>query len=205
MESLRFRIPKTANGVVLALVACATSACGDASTAPRAVQQQAAASLTSVAAPSSGSSDYLACPSTHTYSASKVIGPRGGIVAVDGSALAIPPGAVPVPTRFTLTVPASDIMQIEAHADGVEHYFFQRPVLMTIDYSRCAQSVEQLPSFSAWYIDSATRSPLSWMGGVDDRLSHRLFFATDHLSGYAVSERSGVGQGGAGLGDAGID
>lgn len=189
MESLRFRIPKTATGVVLAFAACAVSACSDASTAPRAApsQRQTSAALTSVVAPSSTSSDYLACPSTHTYSASKVIGPRGGIVAVDGSALAIPPGAVPVPTRFTLTVPASDIMQIEAHAEGVEHYFFQRPVLMTIDYSRCAESVEQLPSFSAWYIDTATRSPLSWMGGVDDRLSHRLFFATDHLSGYAVA------------------
>lgn len=193
MEFLRFRMPKTATGAVLILAAIAVSGCSDASTAPRAAQPLPSVSLQSVAASSTASSDYLACPSSHTYSASKVIGPRGGIVAVDGSALAIPPGAVPVPTRFTLTVPASDIMQVEAHADGVEHYFFQRPVLMTIDYSRCARSVEQLPSFSAWYIDSATRSPLSWMGGVDDRLSHRLFFATDHLSGYAVSERSGQG------------
>lgn len=191
MASLRLRLPKTATGVVLALVASAIAACSDTSTAPRAAQPLPSAALTSVAASSSLSSDYLACPSTHTYSASKVIGPRGGIVAVNGSALAIPPGAVPVPTRFTLIVPASDIMQVEAHADGVEHYVFQRPVLITIDYSRCAQSVDQLPSFSAWYIDTATRSPLSWMGGVDDRLSHRLFFATGHLSGYAVSERSG--------------
>jgi hypothetical protein len=128
-----------------------------------------------------------------------VIGPRGGILAVDGSALAIPPGAVPVPTRFTFAVPASDIMQVEAHADGFEHYVFARPVVITIDYSRCAQSAEPLPSFSAWYIDTSTRSPLSWMGGVDDRRSHRLFFATGHLSGYAVSERSGPRS------DAGID
>ena len=198
MEFLRFRIPKTASGVVLTLAAIAVSACNDASTAPGAAQLQPSAALQSVAAASTSSSDYLSCPSTHTYSASKVIGPRGGIVGVNGSALAIPPGAVPVPTRFTFIVPASDIMQVEAHAEGVEHYVFQRPVLMTIDYSRCAQSVELLPSFSAWYIDPATRSPLSWMGGVDDRLSHRLFFATDHLSGYAVSERSGGGQGGDG-------
>lgn len=191
MESLRFRSSKTATGVVLALAGFAVSACSDASTAPRAAASSAASLASAVAAPSATSADYLACPSTHTYSASKVIGPRGGIVAVDGSALAIPPGAVPLPTRFTLIVPASDIMQVEAHADGVEHYMFQRPVLMTIDYSRCARSVDQLPSFSAWYIDTATRNPLSWMGGVDDRLSHRLFFATDHLSGYAVSERSG--------------
>lgn len=195
MVSLRFRNSKTASRAALALAALALAACSDAPTGTRAAQQIPSASLSTVAASSSDASQFVACPSTHTYSASKVIGPRGGIVAVDGSALAIPPGAVPTPTRFTFTVPASDIMQIEAHADGVEHYFFQRPVIITIDYSRCAQAVDQLPSFSAWYIDTATRNPLSWMGGVDDRLSHRLFFATDHLSGYAVSERSGNGGG----------
>lgn len=193
MVSLRFRIPKTATGVALALAAMAVAACSDASTSPSAVQPQASAELSSIVTPASTSSQYLACPSTQTFSASKVIGPRGGIVAVNGSALAIPPGAVPVPTRFTFVVPASDIMQVEAHADGFEHYIFQRPVVITIDYSRCAQSADQLPSFSAWYIDTSTRNALAWMGGVDDRLSHRLFFVTGHLSGYAVSERSGQG------------
>jgi hypothetical protein len=193
MLSLPFRSSRTATGMALALAALAIAACSDAPTDPSSAarMQQHSAALASVSAASSNSSQYLACPSSHTLSASKVIGPRGGILAVDGSALAIPPGAVPVPTRFTFIVPESDIMQIEAHADGVEHYVFQRPVLITIDYSRCAQSVESLPSFSAWYIDTGTRNPLSWMGGVDDRRSHRLFFSTEHLSGYAVSERSG--------------
>lgn len=196
MLSLRLETPKTASRVVLTLAALLSAACSDAPTNPAAsaardLQYQPSASVVSV---SSNSSLYLACPSTQTHSASKVIGPRGGIVGVDGSALLIPPGAVPVETRFTFIVPASDIMQIEAHADGVEHYIFQRPVMMTIDYSRCANSVDRLSSsFSAWYIDTPTRSALSWMGGVDDRRSHRLFFATGHLSGYAVSERAGRG------------
>lgn len=198
MPSLPLRISKAATGAALALGAMIVAACSDASTAPRAVAPEPAnLALASASAANTGASQYLACPSTHTYSTSKVIGPRGGILAVDGSALAIPPGAVPAATRFTLIVPASDIMQIEAHADGVEHYVFQRPVMITIDYSRCAQAVDQLPSFSAWYIDTSTRNPLSWMGGVDDRLSHRLFFTTGHLSGYAVSERSGMGDGNA--------
>lgn len=195
MLSIRFRIARTS---ALALAALAAAACSDAPMAPRSavpiVESQTSA-LASVSLAGSSSSQYLACPSTHTFSASKVIGPRGGIVAVSGSALAIPPGAVPVPTRFTFVVPASDIMQVEAHAEGVEHYIFNRPVLITIDYSRCAQSAEAMPSLSAWYIDTGTRSPLSWMGGIDDRRSHRLFFSTEHLSGYAVSERSGTGGG----------
>lgn len=195
MVSLRLRIPKAAIGAFTTFAALAVAACSDAPTSPsnaasRSVPTAANAALVSAA--SSTGSQYLSCPSTQSFSASKVIGPRGGIVAVDGSALAIPPGAVPTPTRFTLTVPASDIMEIDAHADGVDHYVFQRPVIITIDYSRCARTVDQLPSFSAWYFDPTTRSPLSWMGGVDDRLSHRLFFATGHLSGYAVSERSGT-------------
>jgi hypothetical protein len=193
MVSLRLRIPKAAIGAITTFAAFAVAACSDAPTSPtnaasRSVPIDANAALVSAG----NTSQYLSCPSTQSFSATKVIGPRGGILAVDGSALAIPPGAVATPTRFTLTVPASDIMQIDAHAEGVDHYVFQRPVIITIDYSRCARSVDQLPSFSAWYIDTATRSPLSWMGGVDDRLSHRLFFATGHLSGYAVSERSGT-------------
>lgn len=197
MLSFRFRIPNTANAAVLVVAALALAACSDASTAPRVAapsiaESQAKAVSLSVSGSGSASS-YLACPSTRSYSVSKVVGPRGGVLAIDGSAMVIPRGAVPVPTRFTFIVPASDIMQIEAHADGVEHYFFQRPVFMTIDYSRCASSVDQMPSFSAWYIDTSTRAALSWMGGVDDRQSHRLLFSTGHLSGYAVSERSGQG------------
>ena len=194
MLSLRIRSPKTATRAVLAIAALA-AACSDAPTGPAtspATQHQANAAMAKVSASSSSFSSYLACPSKQTFSVSKVIGPRGGILAVNGSALVIPPGAVPAPTRFSLIVPASDIMQIEAHADGVDHYVFQRPVMITIDYSRCAPAVDQLGSFSAWYIDTSTRSALSWMGGVDDRLSHRLFFATGHLSGYAVSERRGT-------------
>jgi len=194
MLSLRLQIPKTATGVVLTIATLLSAACSDAPTSPTASaardpQYQPNAALVST---SDASSPYLSCPSTQTYSASKVIGPRGGIVGVAGSALLIPPGAVPTDTRFTFIVPASDIMQIEAHADGVEHYVFQRPVFITIDYSRCASAVDKLASsFSAWYIDTPTRSALSWMGGVDDRRSHRLFFETGHMSGYAVSERTG--------------
>ena len=58
---------------------------------------------------------------------------------------------------------------------------------------QCSEVDNLAPSFSAWYIDTPTRSALSWMGGVDDRRSHRLFFETGHLSGYAVSERAGRG------------
>ena len=188
------RSSKTATTAALAVAGLAVGACSDASTspsaaAPRTTQYQASAVRASV---SSSSDSYLACPSKQTFSATKIIGPRGGILAVNGSAMAVPPGAVPSPTRFTFTVPASDIMQIEVHAEGVDHYLFQRPVMMTIDYSRCASAVDHLGAFSAWYIDTPTRNALSWMGGVDDRLSHRVFFATGHLSGYAVSERKGA-------------
>jgi hypothetical protein len=196
MLSLRLQIPKTATGVVLTLATLLSAACSDVPTSPTAsatrdMQLQPNAALVSTA---SALSPYVSCPSTQAHSASKMIGPRGGIVGVAGSALLIPPGAVPTETRFTFIVPASDIMQIEAHADGFDHYVFQRPVVITIDYSRCANSVDKLASsFSAWYIDTPTRSALSWMGGVDDRRSHRLFFETGHLSGYAVSERGGRG------------
>lgn len=168
------------------------SACSDAprTTSPRVAQFGTSNRSTAVVATSASAAPaYLACPSTVAQSTSAVIGPKGGVLTLDGSALAVPPGAVPVPTTFTFTLPASDLMQVEVHADGVEHYVFKRPVAVTVDYSRCAAAADPIPqSFGAWYFDPQTRKGLQFMGGVDIRALHRVVFATNHLSGYAISE-----------------
>jgi hypothetical protein len=128
----------------------------------------------------------LACPSSRTMEASATIGHAGGIVAVGGFSMRVPGGVVSQPTTFTLTVPASQYLEVEISAAGEKHYQFERAATVTLDYSRCSLDV-RTADFSAWYIDSDTKEPLANMGGHHDRGRHLITFFTDHLSGYAIA------------------
>jgi hypothetical protein len=191
------RIRKTHRSIALLAVAAALAACSDA---PTAVPVAASpASSTRIAAPASmlasvasaQGATLLACPASVTRSASATIGRRGGVVQVDGTALVVPPNAVPRPTRFTVTVPASSYMEIDVSAEGYEHYLFKRPVGITISYARCGDDALPDASLEAWWFDPATREQFGAMWGVDDRQHRRMTFITDHLSGYAVAYRQG--------------
>ena len=128
----------------------------------------------------------LYCPSARSMQASATIGRDGGVVGVGGFSMRVPGGAVSDPTRFTLQVPASQYLEVEISAEGQKHYQFQRAVMVTLDYSRCALDL-RAGDFSAWYIDSDTKEPLANMGGHDDRGRRRITFFTNHLSGYAIA------------------
>src|SRR4051812_9766739 len=80
------------------------------------------------------------CPTSVTHSVSSLIGPLGGLLWLDGSSVTIPVGAVLVPTTITFTIPASNYMEIDVHAAGVDHYQFEKPISVTIDYSRCTRN-----------------------------------------------------------------
>lgn len=162
------------------------SACADAP--PTALDAAAPAAPVRAAATVESAGTLLQCAPTAAATASRVITPAGGVLTVGGHAIAIPRGAVARPTRFTMSVPASRHIEVDITAEGVEHYQFQRPVVVTLDYSRCGEAADAVAaSFTAWWIDESTRGFLADMGGVDDRFSRRLFFTTDHLSGYAVA------------------
>ena len=190
------RIRKTQHWIVVLAIAASVAACSDA---PTAVPQ--AASPTRIAAPanalasvaSSQGATLLACPATVARSASAMIGRRGGVVRVDGTALVVPPNAVPHPTRFTVTVPASPYVEVDVSAEGYAHYLFQRPVAITISYARCADDALPDASLEAWWFDPATLEQFGAMWGVDDRQHRRMTFITEHLSGYAVAYRQDEG------------
>lgn len=170
------------------------AACADAPTtavAPSAPRASVGAAINAAvsspdAVTASPTASLLACSAATTDSASAVIGPRGGLVGVAGSTLAVPPGAVPKPTTFTFVVPASPYVQVEIHAANVAHYQFDRPVAVTISYARCDDAALPASQLGAWWIDSATAQQLGVMAGIDDRGHRRVTFITDHLSGYAV-------------------
>ena len=130
----------------------------------------------------------LVCPSNQTKVATGVIGALGGSVSVDGSRITLPPGAVLEPTTITLTVPASQYMEVDITANDAEHFDFLVPATVTISYARCTRSnINQAP-LSVWYIDSVLKTLLQNMGGFDNKLLCTVTFTTDHLSGYSIAE-----------------
>ena len=125
------------------------------------------------------------CPTDQTKSTSGLIGLLGGVLTLDGTSIRLSLASLLSPTTIALTIPASQYMEISATADGGS-ILFNRPVTITIDYSRCSSEIQQ-KTLSVWHIDENTKALLENMGGDDNKSTHRITFTTDHLSGYALA------------------
>jgi hypothetical protein len=90
-------------------------------------------------------------------------------------------------TTITLTIPASQYMEIEVKANDLTSFLFQQSVSITIDYSRCSAAEASKTPLTVWHIDTQTKRLLENMGGADDKTTHSITFTTGHLSGYAVA------------------
>ena len=129
------------------------------------------------------------CPTAQTLSATGTITPLvGGTIAVGGSSVVLPVGAVSVPTVITLTVPASSYVEVELRANGLEHLVFALPLRVTIDYSRCTRTDINQKPLAAWHIDTDTKALLEDMHGTDDKSARTVTFTTGHFSSYAIAQ-----------------
>ena len=115
-----------------------------------------------------------------------VVGPTGGILGSGVHSINIPPGAVPSPTAFMVSVPASGIAEVEVTAVGIGHFLFNRPVTITIGFEGCS-GAEDSASLAVWYVAPVTKQKLERMGGVVDPVARTITFTTGHLSGYAIA------------------
>ena len=128
------------------------------------------------------------CPSDVTRSTSGTIGPLGGSLELGGTRITIPASAVLLPTEFSLTLPASNYMEIDVRAAGTEHFSFEVPVEVVIDYSRCTRSNIDKAPLSAWHIDTETKALLENMNGEDNKTARTVTFQTDHFSGFSIAQ-----------------
>jgi hypothetical protein len=127
------------------------------------------------------------CPTNESTTAQALVGLLGGTVQIGATSISIPSGALIAPTLISVTVPASNYMEIDVSAVGFTSFLFQKPVSVTIDYSRCNRSdIDQQP-LHVWHINPLTKELLEDMGGSDDKTARRITFTTGHLSGYAVA------------------
>ena len=174
-----------------ALASVALGACSDAPTTPKPAAKPAATS----AAPSSllglnlgfGGPTYVQCPAYTSQSTTGLIGPLGGVLALGNQVVNIPEGALLSTQLFQLTVPASSYMKVDVTAVGLDHFLFQKPISVTIDYSRCADTATAGKDLEVWYVSPLLNMPLDNMGGVNDPTNRRITFSTDHLSGYVIA------------------
>lgn len=134
-----------------------------------------------------GTPTLLQCPSTQTSTTSGLLTTLGGTLSLGGTSIRIPAGALTTATTITLTVPASQYMEIAVTANDLTSFVFQQSVSITIDYSRCSAAEASKSPLSVWHIDPVTKQLLENMGGVDDKTTHQITFTTGHLSGYAVA------------------
>lgn len=136
---------------------------------------------------SPGSPKLLACPATQTQTTSALVTTLGATLSLGGTSVKIPASALLAATTITLTVPASQYMEIAVQANDLTSFVFQQPISITIDYSRCPAAEANKTPLSVWHIDTQSKQLLENMGGVDDKTTHTITFTTGHLSGYAVA------------------
>jgi hypothetical protein len=127
------------------------------------------------------------------WTASRRIGPAGGVFALGAHELVVPAGAVSGPTVFQVQVKRTGSIQVdlEATADvpgarqnGVGAAGFARPLTLRLSYRGVADSVDPATLAVVWVREDGALVPLP---GTVDRRQQRVEARVDHFSGYALA------------------
>ena len=137
--------------------------------------------------PDPGTARLVVCPSTTTRTTQALVGPLGGVLSLGNTVVGIPNGALTVPTLITLTIPASQYMEVDIRANDLTSFVFKQQIGVRIDYSRCTDPALATTPLKVWHIDSETKELLEFMGGSDNKTARTVEFSTGHLSAYAVA------------------
>ncbi len=137
--------------------------------------------------PDPGTARLVVCPSTTTQTTQAIIGPLGGLLNLGNTIVAIPAGALNLPTLITVTIPASQYMEVDVKANDLLSFVFKKDIGVRIDYSRCTDPALAKSRLSVWHIDAETKELLEFMGGVDNKSQRYIEFSSGHLSAYAVA------------------
>jgi len=169
---------------LLAAATLATCAAPDATGVSNSVSSQTSQDTTHLL----GSTPTLVtCPTDATVSSTALITPLGGTLNAGGTIVFVPPHAVLLPVTMTLTVPASNYMEIDVSVEGETNFLFQIPITVSLSYARCSRSEIGPNPSTVYHIDSDTHELLEAMPTLDNKLTQTALFRTGHLSGYALA------------------
>lgn len=136
---------------------------------------------------SSSGPTLVECPTKAEKFTEGSIGSPGGAVALGLHRLELPVQAVGASHSFRITEVASNYMELDLKANDQDNFGFDRPVTITIDYSRCTRSNIDKAPLTVWKIDPKTKALLRNMGGIDDKIARTITFTSDNLSGYSIA------------------
>ena len=173
-------------GLTLGAALVALAACVDPTPITRAPDAVQLATSTGRAAGKKGGP--LACATSGRKKAHGVIGPEGGSIAIGSTVLTLPAGAVTAPQRFDVELPPSDFLEVGVSARGYASFRFEKPVTVTVDYSRCAIADLSLLGAAMFHVDESTGELLEKMHTVIDEQARTITFTTPHLSVYIMAE-----------------
>jgi hypothetical protein len=129
--------------------------------------------------------DLLSCPGGDDNAvARKVIGPKGGTLSLNGFSMVVPRGALLDTATFVMRVPEAQVLKVRIRARDQQHFLFEKPVSITLDYSRCV-NVPSDPT--GWHVDEITNEELEQMPGFVNVDAQTFTLQTGHLSGYALA------------------
>ena len=173
-------------GITLGAALVALAACADPASITRSPD---AVQLAKSVAKKKG--EPLACATSGRKKAHGTIGPEGGTIAIGNTIFTLPAGAVTAPQKFEVEVPRSQYLEIEVNAKGYDSFQFEKPVTVTVDYSRCSiPDLAKLP-IAMFHKDEATGALLEEMNTVVNEQSRTITFTTPHLSVYILAEAFG--------------
>ena len=163
-------------------LAAAVTACSEPTTAPQSPADAPALTETQ------GATALLECRRSFFDITWGLLGPLGGLLSLDGHTLIVPAGALDQLALVTVRTPSTRFVEIEARVNGRDHFQFNQPITIVLDYSRCPDWRIGPEPLTVWQIDPDTKAFIRDMGGVDDRAARKITFSTDHFSGYAIAQ-----------------
>ncbi|HKG93930.1 MAG TPA: hypothetical protein VKA84_18620 [Gemmatimonadaceae bacterium] len=125
----------------------------------------------------------LACPTSNSYTATKVIGKSGGTIKVGPHTLTIPSGALSANTTITATAPAGQYVEVQFQPHGLR---FAKATTLTLSYQQCGLVSGLLLDVA--YVDDSYQI-LQLFGASNNILARTLTTKTDHFSSYAIAYR----------------
>ena len=124
----------------------------------------------------------LRCTPVASVSASKVIGPEGGVLEVGANTLTVPAGALSREVTITGVAPSGSVNRIEFGPEGLQ---FHKPAKLEMGYANCDLMGILSPKHIAYTTDELRI--LNLLKTVDDLQSRTLTTELKHFSDYAIA------------------